>query len=82
VSYFREELLKDYQYFFDAMKSRMEVKQKEYGDNWMFAELRDLFSSLIEKYEKWTRDLNNKLHLVDLANHCMILWLRLELESE
>jgi len=71
--------------FSKFMKSRLIEKQEKYGDKWKtmsFDDLRERIRYLYDLFEKSIFIDVEKKKLVDLANQCMLLFLRIIKEEE
>jgi len=74
---------KEIEVFSKAMQKRLIEKQDEKGDSWKNAPLWELWEILSYKSEQMLEDIDSYSidddikHLVDLANQCMLIYLRL-----
>lgn len=62
------------------MLRKINERKKKYGNSWLKTPLQVLRARITEEYLEWskadniTREMNE---LIDLANQCMLLWIRL-----
>lgn len=74
----------EFKEFFKAMLNRLEEKRAKYGDSWKTTPLMVLRARIVEEYIEWDKaSLKDTLEeemkkLVDLANQCMLLFIRLK----
>ena len=76
-------VLKDRSFFrfFDMMLKRLQEKQGEYRDSWRYVDLDQLRMRIRRKCCTWamsTYTPEELQELVDLANQCMLLYIRLK----
>jgi len=66
--------------FAEAMKQKMSIKRKQYGDSWLTCDiefLRDRLAGEIKEYENAFTHREEMGELVDMANCCMMLYNRM-----
>ncbi|MHA1807002.1 MAG: hypothetical protein ACTSX2_05460 [Candidatus Thorarchaeota archaeon] len=69
--------------FMQEMKSKMRSKDAEYGDSWKICDIDFLRGRLNDEHIEWLDikgDAGEAEELVDIANLCMMLWIRLRME--
>jgi len=69
--------------FYNKMAEKIREKRKKYKTSWLEAPLMVLRARIVEEYLEWNRAskkeniVREMEELVDLANQCMLLWIRL-----
>jgi len=72
--------------FAEQMEKVISEHDKEKGDSWKTMDINNLMEKLIEEAEeveeeiRWDYSKRLKDELVDLANFCMMVWKRIEVE--
>ena len=62
------------------MLEKIREKKKKHGDSWLKVPLEVLRRRVTEEYLEWSKATNpvrEMNELIDLANQCMLLWIRL-----
>ncbi len=74
-------MIDEFRQFFEVMEAEYVRHYPEKGDSWKTCELGYLKSTLREVGWKYFRDHNATNELVDMANLCAMIWVRLSCQK-